>query len=86
MKFVDTATNGEHRFSIGRELESGRYYLSFPVLNRLCEYEEYYEIDRAAHDGYPGNLADLAAHASRCRARQCDDLLLIPPGSDRGVA
>lgn len=86
MKFVDTATNREQRFSIGRELESGRYYLSIPVSNRLCDYEEYYETDRAAHDGYPGNLAELAAFASRCRARLCDDLLLVPPGSDRGVA
>ena len=86
MKFVDTATDREHRFSIGRELASGRCYLSIPVSNRLCDYEEYYEIDRAAHDGWPGNLAELAAMASRCRSRLCDDLLLIPPGPDRGVA
>ncbi|HEY1231671.1 MAG TPA: hypothetical protein VGF26_30595 [Ramlibacter sp.] len=85
MKFVDTATDREHRFSIGRELESGRYYLSIPVSNRLCDYEEYYEIGRAAHDGYPGNLAELAAFASRCRSRLCDDRLLVPPGPDRGV-
>ena len=37
MRFVDTATNGEHRFSIGRELASGRYYLSIPVSNRMAE-------------------------------------------------
>lgn len=86
MKFVDTATDRGQRFSIGQELESGGYYLSIPVSNRLCDYEEYYEISRAAHDGYPGNLADLAAFASRCRARLCDGLLLIPPGTDRGVA
>jgi hypothetical protein len=86
MKFVDTATDREQRFSIGRELESGGYYLSIPVSNRLCDYEEYYAISREAHDGYPGNLAELAAFASRCRSRLCDDLLLISPGSDRGVA
>jgi hypothetical protein len=86
MKFVDTETNREHRFSIGQELESGRYYLDIPVSNRLSDYEEYYETDRAAHDGYPGNLAELAAFASRCRARMCDELLIIPPGPDRGVA
>jgi hypothetical protein len=86
MKFVETATNREHRFSIGRERDSGRYYLAIPVSNRLCDYEEYYETDRAAHDGYPDNLAELAAFASRCRARLCDELLLISPGPDRGVA
>jgi hypothetical protein len=84
MKFVDTAANPDHRFSIGRELESGRYYLAIPVSNRLCDYEEYYEITRSTHDAYPGNLAELAALASCCRARMCDDLLLVPPGSDRG--
>lgn len=86
MKFADTATNREHRFSIGREIESGRYYLAIPVSNGMCDYEEYYETDRAAHDGYPGNLAELAAFATLCRARLCDGLLLTQPGSDRGVA
>lgn len=85
MKFVDTAVDREHRFSIGRELESGKYYLAIPVSNRLCDYEEYYEIDRLTHDAYPGNVPVLAALATRCRARTCDDLLLIPPGEDRGV-
>lgn len=30
-----------------------RRYLSIPLSNRLCKYEEYYEISREAHDGYP---------------------------------
>ncbi|MBK0394880.1 hypothetical protein [Ramlibacter algicola] len=85
MKFADTAWSREHRFSIGRELESGRYYLSIPVANRLCDYEEYYAIDRSLHDGYPGNLPELVAFADRCRGRLCDDLLLVPAGPDRGV-
>jgi hypothetical protein len=54
MRFVNTGMNREHRFSIGRELESGRYYLATPVSNRLADYEEFYEIDRQAHDAYPG--------------------------------
>lgn len=86
MKFVVTATNREQRFSIGHDTESGRYYLSIPVANRLCDYEEYYEIDRAAHDAYPGNRGELAALASRCRLRLCDDRLIVSPGADRGVA
>lgn len=85
MEFLDTTANREHRFSIGREVESGRYYLAIPVSNRLCDYEEYYEIPRSSHDAYPGNLVELVALATRCRARMCDDLLLVPPGMDRGV-
>jgi hypothetical protein len=84
MKFADTATNREHRFSIGRELESGRYYLSIPVSNRLSDYEEYYDIEQSSHDAYPGNVTELIALADRCRARMCDDRLIIPPGLDRG--
>jgi hypothetical protein len=86
MKCVDTTVNREHRFSIGRDLESGRYYLAIPVTNRLCDYEEFYEITAAMHDQYPGNLHHVAGFADRCRARLCDDLLLIPPGTDRGFA
>lgn len=86
MKFVDTTTNREHRFSIGREQESGRHYLSIPVANRLCDYEEYYGISAAAHDAYPGNLDALVEFARQCRLRANDHLLLLQPGSDRGVA
>jgi hypothetical protein len=86
MNFVDTVTCRTERFSIGREAESGRYYLSVPVSNRLCDYEEYYEIAKAAHDAYPVNLAELAAFAGGCRARLNDGLLMVTPGTDRGVA
>lgn len=84
MKFVDTAVNQQHRFSIGRELDSGRFYLSFPVRNQLCEYEEHYEIPAAMHDAYPRNAEEVLAFVDRCRQRLCDDLLFLKPGSDRG--
>jgi hypothetical protein len=84
MKFVDTAINREQRFSIGREAESGLYYLSIPVSNRLCDYEEYYQIPKAVHDAYPGNLAELIEFARQCRGRLNDHLLFLKPGSDRG--
>lgn len=85
MKFVDTATNIEHRLSVGRELETGRYYLSIPVSNRPCDYEEYYLIPRADHDAYPANVAALAEFATQCRARLRDELLYLKPGADRGA-
>lgn len=85
MKFVDTATNREQRFSIGREMESGRYYLSIPVSNRLCDYEEYYLLSKTDHDAYPSNLVALAEFARQCREHRHDHLLYLAPGSDRGV-
>jgi hypothetical protein len=86
MKFIDTHANNEHRFSVGRETVSGRCYLAIPVANRLVDYEEYYEISSATHDAYPSNLRELVAFADRCRARLCDDRMIVQPGGDRGVA
>ena len=85
MKFADTSTNREWRFSLGQELTSGRYYLSIPVSNRLVDYEEYYEVSKADHDRYPNNINELSEFADRCRKRLNDELLLVKPGSDRGV-
>ena len=86
MKFIDSAFNQAKRYSIGREAESGRYYLAIPVSNRLADYEEYYEISAELHDGYPGNEALLDAFAEKCRKRMNDSLLFLQPGTDRGVA
>jgi hypothetical protein len=85
MTFADTATDSEHRFSIGRETESGRFYLSIPVSNGLVDYEEYYEISTSDHNGYPANATALREFAEQCRNRQHDNLLLIRPGTNRGA-
>ena len=86
MHFVDTAFDRTKRYSIGREVASGRYYLSIPVSNLLVDYEEYYQISAEMHDGYPANAALVEEFADQCRRRQHDALLLIKPGTDRGVA
>ena len=86
MKFVDSHVNKEPRFSLGREVESGRFYLAVPVTNRLADYEEYYELSPAAHDAFPTNLAEILEFLQRCKARMCDELLFIQPGTDRGIA
>lgn len=85
MKFIDTHIDKANRFSIGREIETGRFYLSIPVSNQLVDYEEYYEITKGTHDGYPENINELIEFADECRLRRCDHLLLIKPGKDRGV-
>jgi hypothetical protein len=86
VRFVDTAIDKIRRFSIGREEESGRYYLAIPVSNRMVDYEERYEIGAELHDGYPANAVLVEEFADRCRRRLNDDLLFAKPGSDRGVA
>ena len=85
MKFVDSYFSKELRFSVGQEIESGRYYLSIPVSNRLVDYEEYYEIPKELHDAFLTNIEPLVKFAAQCRARQCDEWLMLKPGSDRGV-
>jgi hypothetical protein len=85
MKFADTFINRSQRFSIGREELSGRYYLSVPVSNSMVDYEEYYEISSQMYDAYPDNIQAMSEFADRCRARACDRLLFVQPGSDRGV-
>ena len=85
MRFRDTHVNSSERFSVGQELDSGRFYLSIPVSNRLADYEEHYEISRECHDRYVRNLAELSEFAKKCRNRECDHLLFIKPGSDRGI-
>jgi hypothetical protein len=86
MKFINTATNRGKRFSIGREADSGRYYLAIAVANSLVDYMEYYQISREFHDGYPANEAELDAFAEECRKQKHDHLLFYKPGNDRGVA
>ncbi|MCZ8159111.1 MAG: hypothetical protein O9256_04415 [Rhizobiaceae bacterium] len=86
MKFVDTAVNKSKRYSIGREAESGRCYLSIPVSNSMADYEEFYEIGEDLHNGYPDNELVLSIFADDCRRRLHDQLLFLKPGSDRGVA
>jgi hypothetical protein len=86
VRFVDTAVNKEKRYCIGREADSGRYYLAIPATNGLVDYEEYYEISAEAHDAYPGNAAQLEKFADECRKRQHDERLIYQPSITRGAA
>ena len=86
MKFRDLHVFKDRRFSIGVEETSGRFFLSFPVSNRLVDYDEYYEIDRETAAAAPGNMAELERLVDLSRRRQNDDHLMILPGTDRGSA
>lgn len=85
MKFEDSYFSREQRYSLGREVDSGTFYLSIPVSNRLVDYEEYYEITEAQADAFARKPQLAVEFADQCRKRLMDDRLLMQPGSDRGV-
>jgi hypothetical protein len=86
MRFEDFFVSIEHRFSIGKEADSGKYYLSIPVSNGIVDYEEYYEITEKQAENLASNLEAEITFAEECRKRQKDDLLIVKPGASRGVA
>ncbi|KRP63005.1 hypothetical protein [Pseudomonas trivialis] len=86
MKFQDVFVSREHMFSLGIEQDSGRFYVSIPVSNGMADYEEYYEVDRATFDLFSRDPNLALPFVIRCRKRELDELLMIPPGTNRGTA
>ena len=84
MRFRDLAVFREQRFALGFDNNTGKHYLSIPVVNRLIEYDEYYEINRQTFDEWVFDHSAAAAFAERARRRELDHLLILSPGSDRG--
>lgn len=52
----------------------------------MVDYEEYFEADKAAFDLYMSNQSLALPFVRRCRNREVDDLLMVQPGRDRGIA
>ncbi|MCL6691297.1 hypothetical protein M8R19_21580 [Pseudomonas sp. R3.Fl] len=86
MRFNDSYFNKDERFSIGIEESSGKFYISIPVSNGMVDYEEYFEIDKNTFESYMKNPGLALPFVMRCRNREVDNLLIIQPGRDRGVA
>ena len=84
MRFDDIFIFKKERFSIGQEADSGKFYLSFPVSNGLVEYEEYYELTEEEFERFSAALVEMRELAELARSRNCDDRLIIKPGSQRG--
>lgn len=84
MIFNDTKINIDERFTIGIEESPGKSYVSIPVSNRMVDYDEYYQIDRASYDLYLTDLTAVLEFVKRCRNRELDELLFFKPGTDRG--
>lgn len=74
----------KERYSIDRDLDSGKYYLSFPVFNGMVEYEEYYEILSTEIDSIMKDEGARKRLLETSRNHQNDDRLLFKPGRLRG--
>lgn len=84
-RFIDSSFSREGRYSLGKDVQKNIHYLSIPVSNQAADYEEYYQITASQFVDYSGNGAAALIFANACRARKHDDLLILAPGSVRGV-
>jgi hypothetical protein len=85
MRFNDTYVSRDERFSVGIDLVTGGGYVSIPVSNGLVDYEEYYEIDPQTYARFLSDPAVASSFAAECRRRERDELLIMPPGRNRGT-
>ncbi|WP_405498366.1 hypothetical protein [Nocardia sp. NBC_00511] len=86
MTFDDRFVSREYWYSLGLEVETGRYYLSIPVSSGHVDYEEFYEIDQAAFDRFREEPSAGGEFAEACRRREMDRVLFYPPWVvDRGT-
>ena len=85
MKFNDIFFSKEHRYSLGTELQSGKHYLPIPVSNGVVDYEEHYEVDSNLLQQFQTQQEKALEFAEKCRMQELDELLIVKPGSNRGV-
>jgi hypothetical protein len=76
----------DERFTLGKDEESGRYYVSIPVSNGLVEYSEYYAISDSEFEHLNSAANEIRGLVERSRAQQNDENLIVKPGSNRGSA
>ena len=83
--FRTVAVNREERYSLEIDDRTGRCWVTFPVSSGAVDYTEEYEVDRATFDYFAGDLTRARDFVARCRNREMDHLLRLPPGTNRGV-
>jgi hypothetical protein len=86
MIFLDQLVRKDKRYSLGIEKTSNKKYLSIPVANSFVDYEEYYEITSEQFDAFQININEATVFANQCRKHTMDNLLIVKPGINRGVA
>jgi len=63
LKFKDLFFSRKNYFSVCTEEDSGDYFLSIPVSNRLVDYEEYYRIPENLYIKHKSDLNQLSSVA-----------------------
>ena len=71
-------------YALGWDRDEACHYLSIPVANRMTDYDEYYRLSAAEFQTLAADREAARAFADRCRRRELDDRLILPPGTDRG--
>lgn len=84
--FVDELILVDGRYSIGYEKITGDYYISFPLTNRLVDYEEYYRLTKNEHYVFLLNQIEARLFLERCY-RHLEDhrMIFYPPAPIRGT-
>ncbi|MDD0854139.1 hypothetical protein HBN50_13585 [Halobacteriovorax sp. GB3] len=85
MKFEDIKVYRGQRFSIEKEIETQKLYITFPVFNGRVEYTEFYEISELELEKFLLDEDHLFIFVQECRNKLHDDRLLLEPGSSRGT-
>ncbi len=86
-RFVDKFVSKENRYTLGVELETGRYYFSMPVFNHLVEYDEYFEISEVEYDSLIENVDKAVSFKEQCSLRREDGrMTFFPKAGNRGWA
>ncbi len=84
MKFVIVKVFKDDRFALEKDVDTGNYYVTFPVFNGLAEYSEFYKITEVEFDDFISDQVLLKQFVKACRERKNDDRLLMKPGRLRG--
>ena len=74
--FKDVKINREFRYSLGKEITTGKCYLSFPVRNSYVDYIEYYELSLEQLNIFMKNEEDFL---DKCKRRKKDELMAFFP-------
>ena len=85
MKMKIVYVDRVRRFSLDLDQDTGKTYLGIPVQNSMVEYTEWYEVDPATFEKFKADPASAQDMVNQAKRREIDHLLLLKPGSDRGV-
>jgi len=85
MTFDDRFFSREHRYSLGADTHSERFYASIPVTLGAVDYVEYYELTAERFEELIAEPTAAVEFVEACRRRECDHLLMDEPPRRRGT-